>query len=532
MNRDGPSALTAPAPIRRWPHPGIVVAALLIALFAYAILSLASHATSAGFAVVFSPYVGSLLQASLIQVSLSTLLSLLLGALVALAVARRGNHLVARAFRAFLLTAAVAPTIVLVLGVVTVYGRAGWAAAALQSIGVGSWPSIYGLPGILIAHVALNASYAARIYLHALDQVPPEHHRIAAIYGLSPAQIFRQCDWPALKRETPGLAALIMLLCFTSFAVVLTLGGGPRYATLEVAIYEALRVEVDFGRAGLLAILQVAISAAFVLATGRMIRAEPVGETSGRAIARADAAMRGLRIADVCVLALVAACLAPVLFAPLGGITAASHLIDRDVAQAFMTSITVAVPASALCVLFALALATHSVAAPRGAFFAAAPMLALAVPPFALIAGLYVPLRRFADMTTLAYVLTPLVNAIIALPFAFRLIEPAARLSRARYGKLAAQLGLSGLNHLRIVDAPILRRPVIAAFAMALALSLGDFGVAALFGGEEFRTLPLLLNERMGAYRMAEAQAVALVMIIFAFLLALATETFADAGDR
>ena len=51
-----------------------------------------------------------------------------------------------------------------------------------------------------------------------------------------------------------------------------------------------------------------------------------------------------------------------------------------------------------------------------------------------------------------------------------------------------------------------------AALAVAAALSLGDLGVAAFFGSGNLLTLPLLLYERMGAYRMEEAASVALLL--------------------
>ena len=51
---------------------------------------------------------------------------------------------------------------------------------------------------------------------------------------------------------------LVFLLCMTSFAVALTLGGGPRATTLELAIYQAVRFDFDLGRAAWLALIQFA----------------------------------------------------------------------------------------------------------------------------------------------------------------------------------------------------------------------------------------------------------------------------------
>ena len=195
-------------------------------------------------------YVGSVVRFTLLQAALSTLLSILLGAAVALALARRSRFPGRSLFIAALNLASVLPAIVAVFGIVAVLGRAGWVGQAARPLGIdlGGW--LYGLPGILIAHVFFNAPLAARVFLASLAAVPGEHWRLAAQLGMRPAAIFRLIDLPLLKREAPSVAALIFLLCFTSFAVVLALGGGPSAATLEVAIYESVRFDVDFARAG------------------------------------------------------------------------------------------------------------------------------------------------------------------------------------------------------------------------------------------------------------------------------------------
>ena len=144
-------------------------------------------------------------------------------------------------------------------------------------------------------------------------------------------------------------------------------------------------------------------------------------------------------------------------------------------------------------------------------------MLVLAVPPFALAAEFYLIVRRVAEPTLAGYLLLPLVNALAALPFASRFVAPALRTAAGRYGRLADHLGLSGLPRWRIVEWPLLRRPLFAAAAMATALSVGDFGIVALFGGTDLRTLPYLLYERLGAYRLEEASALGFILVAAAF---------------
>ena len=120
------------------------------------------------------------------------------------------------------------------------------------------------------------------------------------------------------------------------------------------------------------------------------------------------------------------------------------------------------------------------------------------MPPVAVSAGLFVILRRLADPFALAIPLIILVNALMALPFALRQLEPPLILSAERYGRLADSLGIGGFARIRLVDWPLLARPLAAALAVAVALSLGDLGVAAFFGSGNIVTLPLLLYRAHG----------------------------------
>ncbi len=72
----------------------------------------------------------------------------------------------------------------------------------------------------------------------------------------------------------------------------------------------------------------------------------------------------------------------------------------------------------------------------------------------------------------------------------------------------------AGLARLRLLDWPLLKSPLIVGLTMAIALSLGDLGVAAFFGSGGLITLPLLIYERLGAYRMADAASVSLLLTL------------------
>jgi thiamine transport system permease protein len=513
------------------------VALAIVALVAGGFIALATVGGGRPTLLSIGPYLTRVLTFSLIQASLSALLSVALGIALALALARRrfpGRDAVLAA----LSTTMVMPTIVAVFAVLAVYGRSGWLADALGAAGWNGSFTVFGYPGILIAHVFLNAPFVARIMLDALTLVPAEQWRLATALGFTPGQTFRHLDWPVLRAELPGVASLVFLMCFKSFAIVLALGGGPSRATLEVAIYEALKIDLDFGRAAWLALIQLAICLAMTGLLNLAFARPPATHTTRSLIRRPDATNRRLLVLDTVILAAGGLFIAPLALSVLSGLRNILGILDADLLQAFATSLAIASVAATLACLFALALGA---AARRQRFVKRSPCLAalydllpntlLAVPPFALTAGLFLLIRRVADPATAGLILLPLINALAALPFTYRSIAPRLMTAEERYGRLAASLGVTGAAKLKIMDWPILRRPIGAGFALAMALSFGDFGIIALFGGAELRTLPYLLYERLGSYRLDEASAIGLFIVLVAFLLAHLSGRLSHAGD-
>jgi thiamine transport system permease protein len=150
----------------------------------------------------------------------------------------------------------------------------------------------------------------------------------------------------------------------------------------------------------------------------------------------------------------------------------------------------------------------------------------LVVPPIVIGAGWFILLRHVGDVFALAPVMVVTVNAVMAMPFAIRALRPAYDASSERHERLCALLGISGWSRLKLIDWPPLRRPLATAFAFAMALSLGDLGVIALFGSESVQTLPYLLLSRMGSYRTEDAAGLALILGVVCLALMFAATRF------
>jgi thiamine transport system permease protein len=160
----------------------------------------------------------------------------------------------------------------------------------------------------------------------------------------------------------------------------------------------------------------------------------------------------------------------------------------------------------------------HGLAAALGA----ASSLVLLVPPIVLATGWFLALRPFGDATRFAPAVIVCINALMALPFVIRVLEPAYAVHTRRNDRLAASLGLAGLSRLRLVDWPGLRKPLFTALSFAMALSLGDLGAVALFGSDSLVTLPWLVYGRLGSYRTNDADGLAFILGLICLALTIA----------
>ncbi len=466
------------------------------------------------------------LRFTLVQAMLSAAISLALAVPVARALARR--RFPGRGLLITLLGAPfILPVIVAVMGILAIFGRAGILNDAIAAIGLGR-VSIYGLGGVVLAHVFLNLPLAVRLLLQGWLAIPAERFRLAAALDFGPAEVARHLERPMLKALAPGIFATIFLLCLTSFAVVLTLGGGPRATTLELAIYQAFRFDFDLSRAAALASLQLALCAATALATARFAVPAAFGAGLDRPVTRWDAGAPWLRALDAALIGLAALfLLTPLAAVALSG---APRLADlpRPVWDAASRSVAVAAASALLTLALALPMSLAVAASGRARFLETVGMLPLATSALVTGTGLFLILRPVVSPAALALPVTVAVNAVMALPFALRSLIPAARELEAGYGRLAQSLGMTGFARFRLLTLRRLRRPLGFAAGLAAALSMGDLGVIALFADADRATLPLQLYRLMGAYRMADAAGAAVLLLA----LSLAAFWLLDRGGR
>lgn len=507
-------------PLRLLGGAGIAIGiAAVVALVFWSIIAAAAGEPLSARTPVDIPH---LIRMTSIQAGLTTILSIAVGIALAWALNRLrfpGRSLVVGLFAAAIVT----PGLVVAFGLLSIWGRAGWTSQlAILLTGEPLGISIFGLGGILAAHLILDGALAARILLARLDAIPAARLKTGQSLGLSPWQRFRIIDWPALSGTLPGLAALIFLLAFTSFPIVLLLGGGPANQTLEVAIYAAVRLDFDLYGAVLLALVQVGVCAAIVVAASALAPVPPsLGPSQGQSWGdRGWAPLLQWAVLLLCLGGFALPLLAT-LFNGLG--EALWAVIGRQSFwQATGTSLLLATLSSALALALALgvAQARAATARPLLRIGIGAPSYAyLAVPSVVLALGFFLLVRSLGiNPGHVAPLVVVIANALLALPFAVATLGPPFDAISHSRGRLIRSLGLSGRRQFTSVEWPLVAPEAGVVVALSFCFSLGDLGVISLFGTQDFTTLPLLMVRSLGSYRTNDAAAIAALMLVLTLL--------------
>lgn len=483
--------------------PGQVAAACVAA---FLLLPMAAVFWRAGGAGWLTAADWAAVRFTLLQATLSAVASTLLAIPVARALVRR--RFPGRGAVIVLMGAPfILPVIVAVTGLIAVFGRGGMLNGLLTSLGFAP-VTVYGLHGVVLAHVFFNLPLAVRVILQGWQGIPVERFRLAAQLGAGPGDVQRLLEWPMLRRVVPGVVAVIFAICLSSFAVALTLGGGPRATTVELAIFQAFTFEFDLGRAAMLATVQLALVTAAGLAALRLSRGEGFGAGLDRPFETWAKGGRWLRLADAMWIALAAL----FLILPLVAVTIRGAggllVMPASVWTAALTSLSIALGATALTMALVLAMALS-----RSAWVEVAGIAPLAASSLVLGTGLFLLINPFDNPTRYALVVTMAVNVVMALPYALRVVGQSAAALEADYGRLAASLDLRGLARLRWLVLPRLRRQLGFAAGLTAALSMGDLGVITLFADPRVATLPLTVYRLIGSYQL-EAAAGASVLLV------------------
>jgi thiamine transport system permease protein len=503
------------------------------------------------------------------QAALSTALTLLLGLPGAYLLARfefRGKSLIqALAGIPFVL-----PTLVVAAAFNALLGPRGWVNVGLMALFDLPAPPVRftnTILAILAAHVFYNTTIVLRMVGDFWSHLDPRLSMAARSLGASPRQALWRVTLPLLLPSITAAALLVFIFNFTSFGVILVLGG-PRFATLEVEIYYQTISLFNLPLAAVLAMLQMVMTLALTVVYTRLsarlsrpLRLRPRRYTQSRLVTwRSRLFAVGMVTILLGLLTTPLIALAARSFARLepergertvedSGLTLDFYRelsVNRRGALFFVppiTAIGISLAYATGTVLLALALGlpaswalARNADAPLSRLLDPVLMLPLGTSAVTLGLGFIVALNRPPLDLRASPALVPLAHTLVALPFVVRSLTPALRSIQPRLRHAAAMLGATPGEVLRYIDLPLVGRALIVAATFAFTISLGEFGATALIARPEYPTIPLVIYRfisQPGALNYGQALALSTILMVVTATGMLAIERFriADVGE-
>ena len=146
---------------------------------------------------------------------------------------------------------------------------------------------------------------------------------------------------------------------------------------------------------------------------------------------------------------------------------------------------------------------------------------------------------RWLEAVGIKVAFTPLGVAValtfIGLPFVVRTVQPVLQDLEREVEEAAASLGASRWQTFRRVLLPPLMPALLTGFALAFARSVGEYGSVVFISGNmpmKTEIAPLLIMTKLEQFDYPGATAIAVVMLVFSFIILLGINLLQWAGRR
>lgn len=372
-----------------------------------------------------------------------------------------------------------------------------------------------GMPLIVLAHAFMNIGFVGKVV--ASSTIPSEQVEAARLDGAKDSSIRKLIQLPQQSSAIAGAGLLVALYSATSFGLVLLLGSGT-VRTLETEIADSALQRLDLGQAGVLAILQTLLTLALFLMASRFSTGGFNLNQVGRSTLRAgfvSSLGAGFYIAVVLLVlgSVVVRALdshQPFLnFANLDS-QGTRSLLNVSVVEATGNSLR----NLGVVLLIAIPIAYLWAGRSRNSFFILLPIgiSSVVIGLAALVLSGYLP-REFSS----SWLLVPIVQSLIAVPLAYQILRPARKSLDKELLDAAALDGATGFQRLRLVELPLLAKPLSVTLAFVGMSSLGEFGAASFLAFGSNETLPLVmfrLASRPGGDNFGMAMAAGAIYIL------------------
>ncbi|MBI28337.1 MAG: hypothetical protein CMI95_00370 [Pelagibacteraceae bacterium] len=459
------------------------------------------------------------------QAFLSASISCILAIIFSLSMFRRRKNFFTKIAISLSGYSFVLPTILIVFSVIGIFGINGLLNNIFNFYNLLNIKSIFGLKGILIAHILLNTPFATRIFYQNLNSIPKNFVDVAKSMNFNFYSNFINIEWPIIKQNIYSTFSIIFIICFLSFPIVMALGGGPKNSTLEVSIYESIFYELNFNKAIIISFVQIIICLIFLIFG--FIKFKGSGYFNILTddfdyIFENNKIIKFLDNGIIYTFSLIF--FSPILFIlviflkqiielDLNFNEYIIHPLTNSIMLSNLTAILVTFNGLVLSQILILMRNDYL----KQQFLFLLTSIILVVSPIIISLGYYINLGELRYFNGINFFIIILINFIFILPFSILIFFTKLKNIYIDFQDIKNSFNISNLSFFKIIF-PLIKKEIYFIYAFSTALSFGDFTVISFFKNENFQTLPTLLYRLIISYRFEEASYVAgLILIISLF---------------
>jgi len=516
------------------------------------ILKQGLHLTSSEWAIITKP-----LGFTIVQALVSTLLTLCIGLPGAYILSHyrfRGQGL----FKALLIVPFILPTVVVSACFNSLLGPSGLINVFLMALLHLESPPILILNSfwaIILGHVFYNTSIIMLIVAEAWSNLNPGYAASARMLGANRMQAVLKVTLPLLAPAILSAALLVFIFDFTSFGVVLLLGG-PLYATLEVEIYVQAIQMLNLRMSTILSLIQIIMTLGLALVYARIsssqsLELNPVFKP-GVQLKNAPTYQKILSLGLLLILFLL-------FISPLAALIIRSLAIPTYGSPGTIWTYYLALftnrsndlfyvpPAEAIFNSIVFGLITVAVTVPLGILIVMAlrqpsradrlmgPIMMLPLGSSAVTLGL--GLLLVYNDTWLYRVhfplLLPVAHALVALPLVVRVLQPALEGIPPSLTHAARMLGATPWQVFKSIYMPILQGSILISVIFTFSISLGEFGATTFLSRSGYPTIPIAIFRFLtqpGQMNYGQAMAMSTILMTFCVLGIYLIQIFSKSG--
>jgi len=392
---------------------------------------------------------------------------------------------------------------------------------------------------ILLAHVFYNFSVMLRIITGFWSSLQGSIKEAAMALGANPLQVFLHVTLPLLKPAILAASTLVFIFCFSSFGIILILGG-PYYSTIETEIYRQAAHIFNLPLASFLSLIQIVFTFflmwIYTLFTKKAAKFVPDAEKAN--LKKPDRLLDKIVITAT-IIFIVSLCVLPLLALVVKSLTYNGEvslifywaLFENQTDSIFYIPPFHAIKFSlffagaaliialvtGLCAALFIRFCDTNIDNKLTSFFDPIFMLPLSTSAVTLGFGIIITLDKPPLNLRTSIFLIPIAHALVGFPFVLRSILPALRSIPGNISDAASVLGASPWKIFKNIDFPLISKALVAGAIFAFTISLGEFGATIFTARPETPTIPIAIYRFLGqpgAINYGQAMAISTILML------------------